>query len=96
MYMTTVNSLDIFCCVCVAQSLVFFVVFSRNLFVLLSCLFLVIVVSVLLRFMSSDYPFGIFKLKFNIFEEYGKLKKKILDTCIMSIYLIYVAILLRI
>ena len=38
-YMTTVNSLDILVCwVCVAQSLVFFVVLSRNLFVLLSCL----------------------------------------------------------
>ena len=38
-YMTTVNSLDIFVCwVCGAQSLGFFVVFSRNLFVLLSCL----------------------------------------------------------
>jgi hypothetical protein len=38
-YMTTVNSLNIFIsCVCVAQSLVFFVVLSRSLFVILSCL----------------------------------------------------------
>ena len=41
----------------VAQSLVFCVVFYRPLFVLLA-----IVLSVLLRIMASDYPFGIFKL----------------------------------
>jgi hypothetical protein len=36
--------------------------FCRSLFVLLSFFFLVIVLSVLLRFMDSNYPIGIFKL----------------------------------
>jgi len=41
----------------VARSLVFRVMFCRSLFVLLS-----VVLSVLLRFTTSDYPFSIFKL----------------------------------
>ena len=36
--------------------------FCRSLFVLLSFFFLAIVLSVLLRFMDSNYPIGIFKL----------------------------------
>jgi hypothetical protein len=45
----------------VARFRVFCVVFCRLLFVLLSFFFLsVIVRSVLFRFMTSDYPFGIF------------------------------------
>jgi len=43
----------------VSRSLVLYVVFCRSLFVLF---LLAIVLSVLLRFMDSDYPFGIFKL----------------------------------
>jgi hypothetical protein len=46
----------------VAQSLVFCVMFCRSLFVLLSFFFLAIVLSVLLRFMASDYTFDIFTL----------------------------------
>ena len=46
-----------------ARSLVFYVMFCRSFFVL--CL-LVIVLSVLLRFTASDYPFGIFKLILDI------------------------------
>ena len=45
------------------QSLVFCVVFCRSLFVLF---LLAIVLSVLLRCTTSDYPFGIFKLVFYI------------------------------
>jgi hypothetical protein len=45
--------------VCVAQSLVFCGVLCRSLFVLF---LLAIVVSVLLRFMASDYLFGILDL----------------------------------
>jgi len=45
----------------VARYLVFYVMFCRSLFVLLSCFLLVIVLSVL-RFTHSDYPFGFFKL----------------------------------
>jgi len=48
--------------VCVARSAVFCVVFCRSLFVPLSFFLLTIVVSVLLRFVDSDYLFGIFKL----------------------------------
>jgi len=43
----------------VSRSLVLYVVFCRSLFVLF---LFAIVLSVLLRFMDSDYPFGIFKL----------------------------------
>jgi hypothetical protein len=47
----------------VTQSLVLCTcIFCRSLFVLLSFFFLAIVLSVLLRFTDSDYPFGIFKL----------------------------------
>jgi hypothetical protein len=46
----------------VARSLVFWVEFCRSLFVLLCFFLLAIVVSVLLRFTDSDWPFGIFKL----------------------------------
>ena len=45
----------------VVRSLTFCVIFCRLLFVLFP---LVIVLSVLLRFTNSDYPFGIFKLFF--------------------------------
>jgi len=45
--------------VCVVWSLVFCVMFCRSLFILL---LLAIMLSVLLRFKASDYPFGIFKL----------------------------------
>jgi len=38
--------------------------FCRSLFVLLYFFHLAIVLSVLLRFTNSDYPFGIFKLFF--------------------------------
>ena len=38
---------------------------ARSLFVLLSFILLAIVLSVLLRFMASDYAFGIFKLFLN-------------------------------
>ena len=44
----------------VAQSLVFYVVFCRSLFVLF---LLVIVLSVLLRFTASNYMFGILDLR---------------------------------
>ena len=54
------------CCVFggvrVARSLVFSVVFCRSLFVFLPPFLLTIVVSVLLLFTHSDYPFGIFEL----------------------------------
>ena len=43
----------------VARSLVFCVLFCRSLFVLI---LLAIVLSVLLRFENSDYPFGVFKI----------------------------------
>ena len=46
----------------VDQSVVFCVVFCRLLFVLLSFFLLVIVFPVLLRFITSVYLFGIFKL----------------------------------
>jgi len=48
----------VFSSVCVARSLVFFVIFFVSLFVLFP---LAIVSSVLLRFTASDYPFGIKK-----------------------------------
>jgi hypothetical protein len=48
--------------VCGARSAVFCVVFCRSLFVPLSFFLLTIVLPVLLRFVDSDYPFGIFKL----------------------------------
>ena len=49
------------CCVRVVRSLVFCVVFCRSLFVILSFFLLAILLSVLLRFKTSDYPFGILK-----------------------------------
>jgi len=51
------SSPSVFSGVRVTRSLVLCVMFCRSLFVLL-----VIVLSVLLRFMDFDYPFGIFKL----------------------------------
>ena len=54
------SSLPVFSGVHVAWSLVFCVMFCRSLFVLWFFFFLAIVLSVL-RFMASDYPFGIFK-----------------------------------
>ena len=53
------SSFLVFSGVCVARSLVFCVVFCRSLFVLF---LLAISLSVLLRFMASDYPLGIFKV----------------------------------
>jgi hypothetical protein len=50
----------VFSGVCVARSLVFYIMFGRSLFVLLSFFLLTIVLSVL-RFTVSEYPFGIFK-----------------------------------
>jgi hypothetical protein len=47
---------------CVAQSLVFSIVFCRPLFVLFVLFVLVIELSVFIRFTASDYLFGIFKL----------------------------------
>ena len=47
---------------CVAQSLVFRIVFCRPLSVLFVLLLLVIELSVFIRFTASDYHFGIFKL----------------------------------
>ncbi len=47
--------------VCGARSAIFCVVFCRSLFAPLFLFLLTIVVSVL-RFVDSDYPFGIFKL----------------------------------
>jgi len=57
------SSPPVFSEVLVAQSLVFFVVFCRSLFVLL---LLTIVLSALLQFTASDYFFGIFKLFLHI------------------------------
>jgi hypothetical protein len=45
----------------VARSLAFCVMFCRSLFVLLFLFLLAVVLSVTLRIMASDYPFGIFK-----------------------------------
>jgi hypothetical protein len=56
------SSLHVFCGIRVARSLVFCVMFRRSLFVLF---LLYIVLSVLVRFTASDYPFGIFKLFLN-------------------------------
>ena len=50
-----ISSLPVFSGVCVTQILVFCVVFCRSFFVLLSFL-LAIVLSVFLRFTTSDYP----------------------------------------
>jgi len=50
------------CVIRVAQSLVFYAVFCRPLFLLLSFVFLAIVLSVRLRYTASNYRFGIFKL----------------------------------
>ena len=56
------SSSSIFSGVRVAQSLVFCVVFCRSLFCSFVIFLLAIVLSVLLRFTASVYPFGIFKL----------------------------------
>ena len=56
------SSSSIFSRVRVAQSLVFCVVFCRSLFCSFVIFLLAIVLSVLLRFTASVYPFGIFKL----------------------------------
>jgi hypothetical protein len=55
------NSLPVFSGVCVTQSLVLCVMFCRLLFVLF---LLAIVLTILVRFTDSDYPFGICKLFF--------------------------------
>ena len=51
------SSLQVFSGVRANRSLAFFVMLCRSLFVLLT-----IALSVLFRFTTSDYPFGIFKL----------------------------------
>jgi hypothetical protein len=51
----------------VAQLVVFCVVFSRSLFVLLYFFLLAIMLSVLLQFTASDYPFGIFNVFDSLF-----------------------------
>ena len=48
----------IYCGVCVVRSLIFCVVFCRSLFVLSPFFHLVIVLSMLLQFEVSDYPFA--------------------------------------
>ena len=53
---------SVFSGVRVAWSLVFCVLFCRSMFVLLFVFGLAIVLFVLLRFMNSDYPIGIFNL----------------------------------
>ena len=53
------HSYPVFCIVRVAQSLVFCVAFCRSLIIFFR---LSIVLSVLLRFTTSDYPFGMFNL----------------------------------
>jgi len=54
-----ISSSTVIILVCVAQSLVFCVVFCKSLFFLLSFFFMTIVLSVIRRFTVSDYPFGI-------------------------------------
>jgi len=54
-------STTVFSVVRVAQSVVFCVMFCRSFFVLLA-----IVLSVLLRFTTSDYPFGTFNHFFSV------------------------------
>ena len=49
------------------RSLVFWAMFCRSMFVILYFFFLAILLSVLIRFTVSDYPFGIFNLFFTIF-----------------------------
>ena len=59
------SSPPVFSAVRVTRSLVFYVqkyMFCRSFFVLLYLFLLAIVLSVLLRYTDSDYPFGIFKL----------------------------------
>ena len=60
------KSLPVFSGVRVARSLDVCIIFCGSLFVLLSCFsyhfLLANVLSIVLRFMASDYPFGIFKL----------------------------------
>ena len=64
------------CLACVALSLVFCVMFCRSLFVLF---LLAIVLSVLIRFTASDYPFGIFKpFNNNLFSIYDNQVTKML------------------
>ena len=55
----------------VARSLVFCVVFCKSLFAFLS--FFDTVLSVLLRFTASDYPFSIFKFVLHIHSRYSNL-----------------------
>ena len=59
------SSSPVFSVVRVAPSLFLCVMFCRSLFVLLSIFILAIVLSVLLLFAASDYPFCIFKPFFN-------------------------------
>jgi len=46
--------------------------FCRSLFVILYFFFFFLVLSVLLRYTDSDYPFGIFKLFLLLFVAYNK------------------------
>ena len=65
LYVKYINKIKlVFSWVRVVQSLDFCVVFCRSLFVLLYFFLFAIVLSVLLRYTNSDYPFGIFKLFF--------------------------------
>ena len=63
------KSHPVFSGVRVTWSSVFCVLFCRSLFVLMSCFFMAIVLSVLLPFSTPVYPFGIFKLFF-LFHQY--------------------------
>ena len=56
------SSTPVFSGIHVAQSLVFYVMFCRSPFVIF---LLTIVLSVILLFMASDYPFDIFKIFLN-------------------------------
>jgi hypothetical protein len=60
------SSSPVFSRVRIARSIVFCIMFCRSLFVLLSFGHCVVCV---LRIMASDYPFGIFKLSFFLFQE---------------------------
>ena len=56
------SSTPVFSGVCVARSFVFCVMFCRPLFLILVPLLLAIILSVLLRFKASGYPFDISEL----------------------------------
>jgi hypothetical protein len=74
------SSLPIFSGVHVTWSFVLCVMFCRSLFVLLSFFFLAIVLSVL-RFMDSDYPFGIL-----LTSKFKKIVKSPLSSVVMNVF----------